>query len=173
MIYIGLDLATHKTGCCIMDSGGNLIHYELIVANEDETDFRKRIVEIGKKVEGVIVKYRPETMVVEDAPLITKNSNTSTSLLLIMHGYFMCLSENNKLEFISHNPSHWRTVLGLPMRGEDKKMLKKEQLKVNTVNFVNAIYNTNFMYKKDSPKSTDDIADSIGVVLCAVKEGEQ
>ena len=54
MIYIGLDLATHKTGCCILDSGGNIIHYELITANKKEKDFRKRIEEIGSKIEDVI-----------------------------------------------------------------------------------------------------------------------
>ena len=60
MIYIGLDLATHKTGCCILDSGGNLIHYELITANKKEKDFRKRIEEIGSKIEDVILAYKPD-----------------------------------------------------------------------------------------------------------------
>ena len=54
-----------------------------------------------------------------------------------------------------------------------KDALKKDAVKQSTVEYVNKRYNTDFVYIKDSDKSTDDIADSIGVALCAIKEGEQ
>lgn len=167
MIYIGLDLATHKTGCCILDSGGNLIHYELITANKKEKDFRKRIEEIGSKIEDVILAYKPDIMAIEEPPII---KNSSASMLLIMHGYLFKISTLYGLDIKIFEPSHWRSVLGI-IGKNGKDALKKDAVKQSTVEYVNKRYNTDFVYIKDSDKSTDDIADSIGVALCAIKEG--
>lgn len=169
MIYLGLDLATKKTGCCVMDSGGNLIHYELICANKKEKDFRKRIEEIGNKIEDVILAYKPDIIAVEEPPII---KNSSASMLLIMHGYFLKISRLYGLDIKVFEPCHWRSVLGII--GENgKEALKKDAVKQSTVEYVNKKYRTNFVYIKDSEDSTDDIADSIGVALCAIKEEEQ
>lgn len=168
MIYIGLDLATHKTGCCILDSGGNLIHYELISANRKEKDFRKRIVEIGNKIEEIILTYKPDIMAIEEPPII---KNSSASMLLIMHGYFLKMSKIYNLNMKIFQPNHWRSVLGI-IGKNGKDALKKDAVKQSTVEYVNKKFNTDFVYIKDSNKSTDDIADSIGVALCAVAEGE-
>lgn len=169
MIYIGLDLATHKTGCCILDSGGNLIHYELITANKKEKDFRKRIEEIGSKIEDVILAYKPDVMALEEPPII---KNSSASMLLIMHGYFLKMSKTYNLNMKIFQPNHWRSVLGI-IGKNGKDALKKDAVKQSTVEYVNKKFNTDFVYIKDSNKSTDDIADSIGVALCAVAEGEE
>lgn len=169
MIYIGLDLATHKTGCCILDSGGNLIHYELITANKKEKDFRKRIEEIGSKIEDVILAYKPDIMAIEEPPII---KNSSASMLLIMHGYFLKMSKTYNLNMKIFQPNHWRSVLGI-IGKNGKDALKKDAVKQSTVEYVNKKFNTDFVYIKDSNKSTDDIADSIGVALCAVAEGEE
>lgn len=168
MIYIGLDLATHKTGCCILDSGGNLIHYELITANKKEKDFRKRIEEIGSKIEDVILAYKPDVMALEEPPII---KNSSASMLLIMHGYFLKMSKTYNLNMKIFQPNHWRSVLGI-IGKNGKDALKKDAVKQSTVDYVNKKYGTNFVYIKDSDKSTDDIADSIGVALCAICEEE-
>lgn len=169
MIYIGLDLATRNTGCCIVDSCGNLIHYELISANRKEKDFRKRIVEIGNKVEEAILKYKPNVIAVEEPPII---KNSSASMLLIMHGYILKISEFYNIDIKIFQPNHWRSVLGI-IGKNGKDALKKDAVKQSTVEYVNKKFNTDFVYIKDSDKSTDDIADSIGVALCAVAEGEQ
>ena len=168
MIYIGLDLATHKTGCCILDSGGNLIHYELITANKKEKDFRKRIEEIGSKIEDVILAYKPDVMALEEPPII---KNSSASMLLIMHGYFLKMSKTYNINMKIFQPNHWRSVLGI-IGKNGKDALKKDAVKQSTVDYVNKKYGTNFVYIKDSDKSTDDIADSIGVALCAIYEEE-
>jgi len=168
VIYIGLDLATHKTGCCILDSGGNLIHYELITANKKEKDFRKRIEEIGSKIEDVILAYKPDVMALEEPPII---KNSSASMLLIMHGYFLKMSKTYNLNIKIFQPNHWRSVLGI-IGKNGKDALKKDAVKQSTVDYVNKKYGTNFVYIKDSDKSTDDIADSIGVALCAICEEE-
>lgn len=169
LIYIGLDLATKKTGCCIVDSGGNLIHYELITSNKKEKDFRKRIEEIGKKVEDVILAYCPDVIAMEEPPII---HNASASMLLIMHGFFLKIAQLYRLKVLIYQPNHWRSVLGI-IGKNGKDALKKDEVKRTTVNFVNKKFGTDFEYIKDSDKSTDDIADSIGVVLCAITEGDK
>jgi len=173
MIYIGLDLATWKTGCCIIDSSGNLIHYELIMIKKTkekkkENDFRKRIYEIGDTVQSIIAKYKPQILALEEPPII---KNSSASMLLIMHGYFLKIANDYNLDCKIYQPNHWRSVLGI-LGNNGKDALKKDEIKKATVNFVNEKYNTDFLYVRDSDKSTDDIADSIGVALCAIAEGE-
>ena len=168
MIYIGLDLATHKTGCCILDSGGNLIHYELLTSNKKEKDFRKRILEIGDKIEKIILEYKPDIMAVEDPPII---KNSSASMLLILHGYVFKIANIYNLDMKIFQPNHWRSVLGI-IGKNGKDALKKDAVKQSTVDYVNKRYGTDFVYIKDSDKSTDDIADSIGVALCAICEEE-
>lgn len=169
MIYIGLDLATKKTGCCIMDSSGHLIHYELIRANKKQKDFKKRIEEIGNKIEDIILAYKPDIIAVEEPPII---KNSSASMLLIMHGYFLKISRLYSLDIKVFEPCHWRSVLGI-IGKNGKEALKKDAVKQSTVEYINKKYSTNFVYIKDSEDSTDDIADSIGVALCAIKEEEQ
>jgi Holliday junction resolvasome RuvABC endonuclease subunit len=169
MIYVGLDLATYKTGCCIMNSSGNLIHYELISSNKKEKDFRKRIFEIGNKIEEIILTYKPDIMAIEEPPII---KNSSASMLLIMHGYIFRISKLYNLDIKIFQPTHWRSVLGI-IGKNGKDALKKDAVKQATVEYINKKYKTDFVYIKDSDKSTDDIADSIGVVLCAIAEGEE
>ena len=168
MIYLGLDLATYKTGCCIVDSSGNLIHYELVTSNKKEKDFRKRILEIGDKIEKIILEYKPDIMAVEDPPII---KNSSASMLLILHGYVFKIANIYNLDMKIFQPNHWRSVLGI-IGKNGKDALKKDTVKQSTVDYVNKKYGTNFVYIKDSDKSTDDIADSIGVALCAICEEE-
>jgi hypothetical protein len=44
--------------------------------------------------------------------------------------------------------------------------LEKEIVKQMTVDYVNERFGLSLIYKKDSNKSDDNIADSIGVVCC-------
>ena len=41
-------------------------------------------------------------------------------------------------------------------------------MKQATVDFVNEKFGLNLIYKKDSVKSQDDIADSIGIACCGI-----
>lgn len=152
-----------------MDSGGNLIHYELIKAIKKEKDFRKRIIDIGRQVEEIISAYYPDVIAMEEPPII---HNSSASMLLIMHGFFLKIANDNNLKPLIYQPNHWRSVIGI-LGKNGKDALKKDEIKQSTVNFVNKKFGTNFVYIKDKDESTDDIADSIGVVLCAIAEEEK
>lgn len=168
MIYIGLDLATYNTGCCVIDSKENLIHYELIQVSKKEKDFRKRITCVGEKIEALILAYSPDFVAMEEPPII---KNSSASMLLILHGYILSILNRNKVRFVLFQPAHWRSALGI-IGHNGRDLLKKDEVKRATVNYVNNKFCTCFKYIKDSDDSDDDITDSIGVALCAIKEEE-
>ena len=161
MICIGLDLATKRTGCCILNDG-KLVHYECITSNE--IDFRDRIRCISEKIETIINKLRPEVMFIEDAPII---KNSSASMLLIMHGYILGVADRYNISVEIFEPCSWRKTIGI-VGSNGKEALKKEFVKQATVDYVNARFGLDLIYKKDSVKSQDDIADSIGVACCGI-----
>jgi Holliday junction resolvasome RuvABC endonuclease subunit len=165
MICIGLDLATKRTGCCILNDG-NLVHYECITSSEP--DFRDRIRIISKKIEEVIINFSPDEMFIEDAPII---HNSSASMLLIMHGYVLSIANRYNIPVEIFEPTSWRKTVGIVGKN-GKEALKKEFVKQATVDYVNARFGLNLIYipneKKNDPPSQDDIADSIGIACCGI-----
>jgi Holliday junction resolvasome RuvABC endonuclease subunit len=161
MICIGLDLATKRTGCCILNDG-NLVHYECITSSEQ--DFRDRIRCIAGKIESIIVNFSPDEMFIEDAPII---HNSSASMLCIMQGYILGIANRYKIPVEIFQPSSWRKTIGIVGKN-GKEALEKEKVKQATVDFVNEKFGLNLIYKKDSVKSQDDIADSIGIACCGI-----
>ena len=167
MICIGLDLATKRTGCCILNDG-NLVHYECITPDEEGLDFRDRIRCISGKIESIIVNFSPDEMFIEDAPII---HNSSASMLLIMQGYVLSIANRYNIPVEIFEPSSWRKTIGIVGKN-GKEALKKEFVKQATVDYVNARFGLNLIYipneKKNDPSSQDDIADSIGIACCGI-----
>lgn len=162
MICIGLDLATKRTGCCVLDDG-ELVHYECI-ASDAKDDFLKRIGDIGKKVDSIIKEFSPNKIFIEDAPIM---KNSSASMLCVMQGYILGLISRYDIPVEIFQPSSWRKTIGVV--GENgKDALKKEAVKQATVDYVNKRFGLSLIYKKDSIKSQDDIADSIGIACCGI-----
>ena len=96
-------------------------------------------------------------------------------MLLIMHGYFLKMSKTYNLNMKNISAESLGEVFYLELLGKEKRKrcVKKRRSKtINWLDYVNKKYGTNFVYIKDSDKSTDDIADSIGVALCAICEEE-
>ena len=119
MICIGLDLATKRTGCCILNDG-NLVHYECITSSEP--DFRDRIRCISGKIESIIVNFSPDEMFIEDAPII---HNSSASMLCIMQGYILGIANRYKIPVEIFQPSSWRKTIGF-IGKNGKEALEKE-----------------------------------------------
>ena len=154
MIYMGLDLATHRTGCCVFDDN-NLIYYTNIEANKKD-DFRNRIKYIANEIDAIIKKYSPSKIFLEDAPII---KNSSASMLLIMQGYILSIIDKYNILVEFFQPSAWRKEIGV---------IGKDEVKQRTIDYVNKRFDLNFFYKKDSIKSDDNIADAIGVACCGM-----
>lgn len=161
-MILGLDLATKKTGCCIMD-GENLVHYECIFAIGSD-NFRDRIKSISKRIEVLINTYHPDRAYLEDAPIM---KNSSASMLCVMQGYILCLLDKYTVSFEIFQPSSWRKTIGI-IGHNGKEALEKEFVKQATVDYVNNKFSLNLIYKKNSTKSEDDIADAIGVACCGI-----
>jgi len=164
MICIGLDLATIKTGCSVKENKDLVYYSDIYIASKNEPDFRKRIKYIGNEIESVIKKYSPDKIFIEDAPII---KNSSASMLLIMQGYILSIIDRHDVPFEFFQPSQWRKALGI-VGNKGKEALKKEVVKQMTVDYVNKRFSLNLIYKKDSNKSDDNIADSIGIVCCGM-----
>ena len=162
MICLGLDLATIRTGCCVLNDE-ELIYYGNLDADKKD-DFRNRIKNIAKQIENIIIKYKPDIIFIEDAPII---KNSSASMLCIMQGYILSLIDKYDIKYNVFQPCSWRKTIGIV--GENgRAALKKEFVKQSTVEYVNRRFNLNLIYKKDSIKSDDNIADSIGIACCGI-----
>lgn len=162
MIYIGLDLATIRTGCSVLKDD-KLIYYTNVTANKKD-EFRNRIRCIGIEIEEIINKYKPDKIFIEDAPIIR---NSSASMLCILQGYILSIIDRHNIPFEVFQPSSWRKTIGII--GENgKDALKKDAIKQATVDYVNKRFNLNFIYKKDSDKSDDNVADAIGIACCGI-----
>lgn len=166
MICIGLDLATKRTGCCVMD-GDKLVHYECISVNPKE-EFRTRIRKIGLQVDVIFKKFSPDIAFIEDAPII---KNSSASMLCTLQGYILRIADEQSIPFEVFQPSSWRKTLGIVGKN-GKDALKKENVKQATVDYVNKRFGLDLIYKKNSVKSQDDIADSIGIACCGIARGQ-
>jgi len=162
MVYMGLDLATHRTGCCVFNDN-NLIYYANIDANEKD-DFRNRIRCIANEIDVIIKKYSPNKIFLEDAPII---KNSSASMLLIMQGYILSVIDKYNILVKLFQPSEWRKEIGI-IGKNGRAALKTDEIKQRTIDYVNKRFDLNFFYKKDSIKSDDNIADAIGVACCGM-----
>lgn len=161
-MVMGLDLATHKSGCCLMDNE-NLVHYECIFSCDSE-DFRDRIHSICKRIKELLVEYKPSMVYIEDAPII---KNSSASMLCVMQGYVICILDRLEISYEIFKPSSWRKTIGI-VGNNGKLALEKDFVKQATIDYVNQRFLLNLEYKKGSKKSQDDIADSIGIACCGI-----
>ena len=159
MIIIGLDMATKRTGFSVLKDN-ELIDYGNIDGNKND-DFRARIKTICAEIENLIIKYKPDIVFIEDVPIIKKDMHSSTSLLFIMQGYILHMVDKYNIEYNLFMPGTWRSKLGIATQ-------PKEGAKQGTVDWVNNKFNLNFIYKKDSVKSDDNITDAIGVACCGL-----
>lgn len=171
MIYIGLDLATKKTGCCVIDNE-KLIYYDCIRCGHEKDSYYKRIKDIGNQLDAVIKKFKPDKIFIEDAPIM---KNSSASMLCVMQGYILCIIDKYNIPYELYQPSSWRKTIGIEDKNGNKK-LKGDEPKIETIRYINDRFGLNLIYKKDSVKSQDDIADSIGIACCGIareKDGKR
>jgi len=166
MICIGLDLATHNTGCCILNDG-DLVHYECITSDESD-DSNLRIRSIGEKIIYILELFKPEIMFIEDAPIM---KNSSASMLCVLQGYMLRIADEKKIPVDIFQPASWRKTIGIKLY-DNGKMVKKDKLKQDVVDYVNDRFGLSLIYvrneKKNGTKSQDDIADSIGIACCGI-----
>lgn len=162
MKIVSFDMATHKTGWCIL-SDEVLVDYGIIQADKKQKDFRKRIIQIFEEIEKIIEKHRPDVIVVEEVPIY----NEAGAYLLVMQGYMVCVANRKNKPLYFYRPNEWRKKIGV-LGNNGKEALKKNQIKGKTVAWANKMFGLNLVfYEKDTKQhvSDDDIADAIGLAV--------
>lgn len=156
MIELSIDGATKKTGWSVFEDG-DLIDYGCILQNEDSLSGRnhrhERIVSMVLSLEEIVKRYNVEHIICEAPPPSTKNSDTVLALGNLQGAIiFMAIKNNVQIDFIE--VATWHSAL---------KILKKNgDLKKQSIDLANKLYELDLVYKSPSSKfNQDDIADSI------------
>ena len=166
MIILGLDMSSKSSAFSIFD-GIELKEYGLWAIPDDITEWRDRILWMGKQLDDCIKTHKIDKIYCEDVPLIMNNPQTLKILSALGGVVLGVVSANNmEVEFIS--VSKWRSDLGL-FTG-NKKDTQREEMKKSSIEYANKTFGLNLIWKsKSSKKNQDDISDAICVAYSQIK----
>lgn len=130
---MSIDQATIKTGIAV-HCDGKLTMYDLIDLEKDRINMPERIYVMVDRICKVILKTKPDLVVLEDVVL---NVNVSTLILLSrLQGAILGCCRVNKIPFDILMPSNWRKALGF----KQGQGIKRPELKKQAVEFVKNNY---------------------------------
>lgn len=130
---MSIDQATIKTGIAV-HCDGKLTMYDLIDLEKEKVDIPERIYVMVDRICKVILKNKPDCVVLED---VAMQSNPATLILLSrLQGAILGCCRVNKIPFDILKPSKWRKALGF----EQGKGIKRPELKKQAVRFVKDNY---------------------------------
>ena len=84
-MILGLDMATKKTGFCLMNEDKTIYHYGLIRTEGSET--KERMKEIYQSIKTIVEKYDIAHIVLEDVPV--NNHNIMSVINKMERGYHL------------------------------------------------------------------------------------
>lgn len=155
MISIGLDLSTSCSGYGVFKDN-KLIAYGAIKPKGD--DWRDRIMDETMQLAGLLKKYSPDKLYIEDVP--KKPGNNTLLKLGAVHGMILSLCAGFKLNPTFLLPNEWRRKIGL--YDGTREGLKREVLKEKAIIMANDIFGLDLEWHgANSKKSQDDIAEAI------------
>lgn len=115
---IALDNATHITGWAIFDNNELISYGKYIVKASNTPD---RIIEVGDWLIGLLNKWEPDTIILED---IQQQSNVSTfKTLAKLQGVLEYITKKNNTEYYIISPSTWKSHAGV--KGKSRVDQKK------------------------------------------------
>ena len=115
---IALDNATHITGWAIFDNNELISYGKYTVKASNTTD---RIIEVGDWLIGLLNKWEPDTIILED---IQQQSNVSTfKTLAKLQGVLEYITKKNNTEYYIISPSTWKSHAGV--KGKSRVDQKK------------------------------------------------
>lgn len=155
MIILGIDPGFHRLGWAIIkkqEADFNVLAFSLI-ETKSGTDYQKRVLEIGEKLNTVIKKHRPETVAIEKL-FFTKNQKTALKVAEIK-GIVIYLAAKAGIPCFEFTPLEVKSAI-CGYGKADKKQIQN-MLKLTLKNF--------------SLPPSDDICDAIavGLTCCFVK----
>lgn len=101
---LGIDPGFDRLGVCILDKEGSretLVH-SLCIETSKKDSFEKRLGEIGKLLEKIIKKYKPQELAIEKL-FFAKNQTTAINVAEV-RGVVLYLSYNHGLSINEYSP---------------------------------------------------------------------
>lgn len=170
-MILGLDMATKKTGYCLLEEGSTLYKYGLIRTKSD--DVRERLREIYEAIDDILKNNNVSKVVLEDVPVTNHNNLRTGKELCILQGTILSLCFKYGLDYKFYAPSGWRSIVGL--YDGTREGTKRDIQKQKAVDLVNSKYALGFVYNKSETKTRttdDDMAEAICIALAYEKEGD-
>lgn len=100
---IALDNATHITGWAVFDNTQLVSYGKYTTQDKDTSD---RILEMGDWLSNLLVKWEPNTIILED---IQQQNNVSTfKVLAKLQGVLEYISKKNEVEYYIISPATWK-----------------------------------------------------------------
>lgn len=130
MKLLALDPSTKSTGVAVFDEE-KLVFYDCLC--EDDLNVLNRITNMVNKIEKIVIKYKPDTVVTEEILLTDVNNNQQVfkALMYLQAAIALSLNKFNlKIDkfFIASN---WRKTVGIKTgRGVYRDALKKASMKL-------------------------------------------
>ena len=170
MITLGLDMSSKKSGYSLFNDK-ELKLYGLWEIPEDITEWRDRIVWMGRQLDSFAKEHKVDQVFVEDVPLSMANPQT-LKILSALQGMIIsvCTLNNLKVSFIG--VSQWRSALGL-FTGT-RKGTTREEMKKSSVEYANNTFGLDLVWKSKTSKfNQDDLADAINVAFSQIIDKKQ
>lgn len=169
MITLGLDMSSKSSAYSIFNDK-ELIEYKLWKIPDDITEWRDRILWMGKQLDACINSHSIDKIYCEDVPLIMANPQT-LKILSALQGMVIGVVSSNDLEVEFVSVSKWRSDLGL-FTGKQKDM-GREEMKKSSIEYANKTFGLELIWKSPSSKfNQDDLSDSINVAWSQINKAK-
>lgn len=168
-MILSLDMATKKSGYCLLDKDTRLYDYGVI--RTINVDPRDRIREIYTAVEKIIAENSISHIVLEDVPVNSHRNLKTGKDLCILQGAILALCFKYNIEYACYSPSSWRSIIGT--YDGTRQGMKRDIQKQRAVDKVNKLYNLDFVYNATETKSRhtdDDKAEAICLGLAYIED---
>lgn len=170
MIVLGLDMSSKSSAYSIFD-GKELVEYALWKIPDDITDWRERILWMGKRLDECIKMHKIDKIYCEDVPLIMNNPQT-LKILSALQGVVLGVVASNDMEVEFISVSKWRSDIGLFKGSRDK--MGREEMKKSSIEYANKTFELNLIWKSPTSKfNEDDLADSANIAWSQIAPQEK
>lgn len=167
MRILSIDQSTSKCGWAVWVDGEledyGLIELEKLIKDRDDflnKDYLERIVLMKEILLDMIVKYNIEVVGMEDIIMTSFGGRSNNNQVDVFKklakalGVYECALIERQIAFDTIPAGVWRTGLGLGK--------KRDEIKANTIEYVNKTFGFNFPeYKPNSKNNFDDTCDAI------------
>ena len=157
MIGIGIDASTSIIGYSVLQDD-KLLYFDKL--EPIDGNWRERVQDFIPQIQNIIDKYKVDKIVMEDVPLMSRQSKVLVQLG-VCQGALLTIAQLNNIEIEFVGVGTWRKNIGISTGERDRNSMKIKSIeKANELFGLNLPieYTRNGSYK---PCGSDDIADSI------------